>query len=165
MWHAFVNAVFNKPMFNKYCRLRQLVRDRSGASALEMALVLPVFLTMMIGVLEIGRYIFTMEALRSITAEAARLSMIDPTKKSTGVVLSGGTISSCTVSSTLKVAAATKTPFIDTSSLTLCISNIVVDSKVTIIVSTQYPFTTLLPILSVMNTTLTDNTTLVYRNN
>lgn len=152
-------------VYNKFGRLRRLALDRAGASALEMALVLPAFLTMMIGVLEIGRYFFTLESLRSVTAEAARLSMIDPTQKSSGVVMSGNSITSCTASNSLSTAAAAKTPFIYPANLTLCISYTNASDQITIRVSTQYPFTTLLPILSVMNTTLTDNTALVYRIN
>lgn len=150
---------------NSRAALRRLARDRSGASALEMALVMPVLFLIMIGVIEIARYVFTLQSLRSVTAEAARLSMINSATKNTGVVISGGLITSCTASSAINVAATQKTPFIDNTTLTLCISNTTSSGQVTILVSAQYPFNSFLPRTSFLTTTLTDNTQIIYRNN
>lgn len=53
-------------------RARRLLRDRSGASALEFALLGPVFLLMIAGIVELALVFFGSVTLADATAEAAR---------------------------------------------------------------------------------------------
>lgn len=156
--------------FNSWSALRRLARDRAGASALEMAMIMPVLFAMLIGVMELGRYVFTVQSLRTVTAEAARMAVVDrgssgTVDQTTGNVVSGGAITSCTNSSSLSASATKKTPFINNSALTLCISNSSTSGFVTIQVNTQYPFNSPMPVVSFLNGTLSDSTTLQYRSN
>ena len=60
---------------------RNLVRfshDRSGASAVEFALVLPAFLMLIFGTIEFSRLIFVGSSVQWATDRAARLAVIDP---------------------------------------------------------------------------------------
>lgn len=144
--------------------LRRLARDRRGASAMEMALIMPILFMLLIGTLEVGRYMFTLESLRSVTAEAARLSMVNAAILNTGIVPGGADITSCTASSTVNLAATRKTPFINSTSLTLCIER-TGTTDVTIRVLAQYPYTSFVPYLTAMNGTMTDRTLVIYRVN
>lgn len=69
--------------------VRHLVRDRTGAAAAEMALVLPLLLAIMFGFAELGRYFWTehvmVKAVRDGAIYASR-QRIDNFNCATGVV-------------------------------------------------------------------------------
>jgi len=54
---------------------RRFTREADGASAVEFALVLPVFLLIVVGVLCYGIYYATVHSVQHLTAEAARRSV------------------------------------------------------------------------------------------
>jgi len=56
--------------------VRRLARDRRGATALEFAVIGTIFITLLLGVIELGRYYFTVQSLRTVAAEAARAYLI-----------------------------------------------------------------------------------------
>jgi Flp pilus assembly protein TadG len=61
-------------------RLRRLpLRDRRGVGAVEFALVLPLFLASMIGVIEVGRALWTQNTLQRAVEAAARCATVDAT--------------------------------------------------------------------------------------
>jgi Flp pilus assembly protein TadG len=53
--------------------------DRRGGAVLEFAIVGPVLLTILLGVVEMGRMFYIRHALEYATGEAARYYMINPT--------------------------------------------------------------------------------------
>lgn len=53
-------------------RLQKLRRSRSGASAVEFALVMPAFLLMLFGIVEFGRLFWTSHALHETAIATAR---------------------------------------------------------------------------------------------
>lgn len=57
-------------------RALRLGRDRRGATALEFAVIGTIFITLLLGVVELGRYYFTVQSLRTVAAEAARAYLI-----------------------------------------------------------------------------------------
>ena len=58
------------------CRaLRALPRRTSGAAALEFAVVLPVFLAVMLGILAYGIYFGAVHSAAQLAADAARASV------------------------------------------------------------------------------------------
>lgn len=57
--------------------IRRLVGDSAGAAAVEFALVVPIFLLLLIGIMEFGRLLWTQNALHYAVEEAARCSAID----------------------------------------------------------------------------------------
>jgi Flp pilus assembly protein TadG len=59
--------------------MRRLIRDESGASAVEFALTAPVFMAVLIGVVEIGLLVFAQIGLQSAAELAARCGSINKT--------------------------------------------------------------------------------------
>lgn len=56
---------------------RHPTADRRGAAAVEMALVLPVFVTVTLGMIELGRGIMVAQLMTNAAREAARTAIID----------------------------------------------------------------------------------------
>ncbi len=52
---------------------RRLLKNRSGASAVEFALVAPIFIALMLSIIEAGYFFFINSAVTEATAKAARL--------------------------------------------------------------------------------------------
>ena len=55
----------------------RILADRSGAIAIEFALLGPLFLTMMFGVFQVGMYMQNYNAVRSLGSDAGRFVMIE----------------------------------------------------------------------------------------
>jgi Flp pilus assembly protein TadG len=58
--------------------LRRLWRARSGATAIEMAFLLPVFMLFLLGICEFGRALWTQTALQFAVEAAARCAAVSP---------------------------------------------------------------------------------------
>lgn len=59
-------------------RLRTLLADRCGAAAVETALLMPLFLLMLLGAMELGRMAWAQAGLNYAVAEAARCASVTP---------------------------------------------------------------------------------------
>jgi len=66
------------------CSLQDLIRERSGASAVEFALVAPVFLLMLFGMIEFARLFWTTHALHETAIATARCMGIPQLECETG---------------------------------------------------------------------------------
>jgi len=64
---------------------QHLFDDRSGATAVEFALVAPVMIVMIFGILEFGRAAWTLNALNFAVESAARCAAIDQNNCATAV--------------------------------------------------------------------------------
>jgi Flp pilus assembly protein TadG len=53
----------------------EMVRDRTGASAIEFAIVVPVFLLIVLGILTYGIYLGSVHSVEQLAADAARASV------------------------------------------------------------------------------------------
>jgi Flp pilus assembly protein TadG len=62
-----------RPLFT----LRRLTASERGASAIEFALLAPVFLGLMMGVVEVGLYMQNYNAVRSLAGDSARFAAIE----------------------------------------------------------------------------------------
>jgi Flp pilus assembly protein TadG len=78
---------WNVTMISRLCR--RLVRNQRGAALVEFAIVAPVFLLLLSGVIENGVVLFTQSLLDNATRDAARLIQ-------TGQVQQGGGVSAFT---------------------------------------------------------------------
>jgi len=56
-----------------------LLRASAGATAIEFAIVFPVFLVFVLGIVEFGRALWTQTALQSAVETAARCAAVNPT--------------------------------------------------------------------------------------
>lgn len=119
---------------------------RAGASSLEFGLVALLFLTVLIGCMDLGRYYLVEHSLRTIVAEAARAAQAN-----TSIT---GTIDTTTAS------FAAITPFIDNANLTLTVTQTPAGRyairKIT--VRGTYEFTAFSPIWSSLDGTIADQT-------
>lgn len=59
----------------KRLRFASLLEDRTAASAVEFALVMPIFLIVLFGIIVYGSYLAMVHGLQQLTAEAARASI------------------------------------------------------------------------------------------
>ncbi|HEY3908747.1 MAG TPA: TadE/TadG family type IV pilus assembly protein [Stellaceae bacterium] len=75
----------------KRSRLRALARGRSGATAVEFALVAPMFLALVFGTIEFGRLLWTEQALQQTAIAGARCVAIAQGKTQNSPCASGGT--------------------------------------------------------------------------
>ena len=57
--------------------LRRLTASERGASAVEFALLAPVFISLMLGVVEVGLYMQNYNAVRSLAGDAARVAAVE----------------------------------------------------------------------------------------
>ena len=62
--------------------VRRWRRSVSGTSAVEMAIVLPVFLAMVMGIIEFGRLFWVQSSLRHSAEQTARIAMAEYTRES-----------------------------------------------------------------------------------
>lgn len=76
-------------MSRKFFRARRLAADDRGASAVEFALLAPVFISLMLGVVEVGMYMQNHNAVRSLASDAARFAAVEYQKNN---VLSADTL-------------------------------------------------------------------------
>lgn len=60
-------------------RLSRFRRDECGAYAVEFAIVFPVLLLMVFGAIEIGRLFYDKDRLSRVTADGARILLVQPT--------------------------------------------------------------------------------------
>jgi len=134
---------------NKPNVFRRLLGDSSGASALEFSFVLFPFILLLVGTMELGRYYFTAQNLRTVVAEAGRQAAIDPSFGASGSGCSGGSGNTLAGSDLQK--AAQRTPFLNLNDLTICVQNGSGPGTVTISVRAIYPFSSPFPILSYLN--------------
>ncbi len=58
-------------------RLRRFLQQDQGATAIEFALVLPLLLTILFGIISFGQYFAIANSLQQLAAEAARYSVLE----------------------------------------------------------------------------------------
>ena len=120
---------------------------RKGTTSVEFALVGALFLALLIGTMEVGRFYLTQQSLREATAVAARRAMVD------------AAFSGC--AAPLAEVAAT-TPLLNPASLTLCVTRTTSAGLTTLTVDAAYPFAAVLPMLRLDRTRLPDRTTVTF---
>ena len=58
-------------------RLSRLARNQRGAAVIEFALLAPVFITLMMGVVEVGIYMQNYNAVHSLATDASRFATVE----------------------------------------------------------------------------------------
>ncbi len=111
------------------------LRDRRGTTSLEFALVGGLLLSLLVGGLDLARYMFTLECLRATTAEAVRLATLRGSQN-----LNAGSAACSSLSGSLAGAAA-RVPFLHADQVTATLSGCATQAGVTTVtVTVQYPF-------------------------
>lgn len=130
-------------------RAAAIFRARDGATALETGLVIGLFCMLMLGAIEVGRYFFTYEQLRTIVAEAARQAQIN-------TALSG-----CQTGGGINNAVRQRTPF-NVTGLTVCYTRSVANNVTTVAINASMNFTFLVPFFGSGTRSLNERTQTVY---
>lgn len=70
-------------MIGKWRRVGRLATNDRGASAIEFAILAPVFFSLMVGVVEVGIYMQNYNAVRSLASDASRFAAVEYQKNNT----------------------------------------------------------------------------------
>ncbi len=125
---------------------------RVGATSLEFALVALLFMTVLIGCMDLGRYYLAEHSLRTVAAEAARMCLAYYNSNSGG---------DCTALTQADYAAIA--PFINNANLVVTVtqpSTVRSGGGKEFTVTAQYTFTAYSPIWTVLNGTISETTVL-----
>jgi Flp pilus assembly protein TadG len=64
-------------MMRSACRcLRRVIRNQSGTAAIEFALVAPVFFALVLGIIDVGRYMWTLNTMQYAIDDAIRAGVV-----------------------------------------------------------------------------------------
>jgi Flp pilus assembly protein TadG len=123
---------------------------RAGVTSLEFGVVALLFLMMLIGCMDLGRYYVIEHSLRTIVAEAARAALVNPSIKDPIDLTTAG--------------FAAITPFVNNANLTLSVTqpSSFPGGVNQIIVTATYVFTAYSPIWSSLDGTISESTELQY---
>ena len=139
-------------MYSVISKAKCLWRDRRGTTAMEFALIAIPFTFIMIATTDLGRYWLTQHSLRTLTAEAARSTMVNCFGQS-----------SCSLNATQRSAVETATPFLIPGSVTLTASQTVNGAGLrTITVTAVYPFNFIFVAWTGLNGNITETTSVSY---
>jgi Flp pilus assembly protein TadG len=92
-------------------RIRPLVRDHAGSALVEFGLLAPVFIGMLIGVVQIGTYMQNYEAVRSLASDASRFAAVEYQKNND--------LSTTTMQADIAAMAAASPYFLNSDFLTV----------------------------------------------
>jgi len=88
---------------------RPFLRDRRGTTALEFALLAPALFSLILGAIEFGRFLWTVEALNYSVQEGARCALIQPD-------------GNCTTAAAIQTFAASASPQLHFSASTFTVN-------------------------------------------
>ena len=130
----------------------------AGVTSLEFAIVALVFLSLIIGCMDLGRYYIIEHSLRSFASEAARAALANTTMSA-----SSSNAMSYYSGQAWSGSLTAIVPFLDPAILTLNVSqNPNTTGVVSIDVTATYQFTAISPIWNSLNGTLTETTKISY---
>ena len=133
--------------FRACCR----VLDRRGTTTVEFALIGSLLVPLLLGTIEISRYLITREAVRTAAAEAVRMATLRG-----GQNLDASSPACTGLTGSLGGVAAT-VPFLNAASLTANMSGCGTQAGVTTVsVTVQYPFTFGIALFGVPNRPITE---------
>lgn len=135
---------------------RRVWRDERGATALEFAFIGLILITMLLGVVELGRYYITAQSLRSVTADAARAGIVS----ANNTLIGGGTCPTTLAAD--KPGLLQRVPVLLNVPLTITLTVDCGSNPKRITANTTYGFSFLVPFLPSGSITLTGRTTLDF---
>ena|GEM_PF-1867662 len=124
------------------CRVENGVRrsrGRRGAATIEFALIGSAFLMLLLGGMDAARYLATIEAVRSASAEAARMAVLRGSAN-----LNAGSAACTGLAGPL--SGTPRSPLLDAAALSVALSGCTTSGTVTsVTVTASYPFAFALP--------------------
>lgn len=116
----------------------RLRHDQRGTALVEFAFVFPVFIVMLLGIVEFGRAIWTNYSLQSALADTTRYILANPTATDGQITTYVGD----------------RLPMIDTTPMTVSVVREAVSGVNFVTVSAQYPFSTFTSLFDIDSLTL-----------
>ena len=95
---------------------RRLSEDQHGASAVEFALLAPVFFALMFGVVGVGMYMQNFNAVRSLASDSARFTAVEYQKNNA--------ISETTIADNIESMALSAPYFLNSDRLTVTVNEV-----------------------------------------
>jgi Flp pilus assembly protein TadG len=136
---------------------RRSVLDQQGTTSLEFALVGSLLMSLLLGTIEIGRYMFTLESMRVAVSEAVRLVTLRGSQN-----MNAGNAACTGLSGELSGAGA-RTPFLQSTALTVVMNGCVTQAGITtVVVTVDYDFTFTVPIFGATSRPLTETAQAVF---
>ncbi|MFC7539561.1 TadE family protein [Siccirubricoccus deserti] len=118
-----------------------------------MALIGGPLMMLLLGTIELSRYLLTLESVRTVAAEAARTATLRGSQN-----MNAGNPPCTNLSGALAVDGA-RTPFLDTAVLTVAMANCTTTNGVTTVtITVRYPFTFALPYFGANNRPVEETT-------
>ena len=134
-------------------------RDRRGSISVEFAISGFAFCLLLLGAIDMGRYQITLQSLRQISEEAARVALVGVAANATNGC--SAVPSQSTLATT--VTSPNRAPMLNPSSLTITASCSTNASNVnTVTVTATYPFTFISPLLPSGQRTLSDRAAISF---
>jgi Flp pilus assembly protein TadG len=137
--------------------------DCRGLVAIEFGMIAVILVTLLLGTVELGRYQFTLQSLRQITALSARQAMVNA--NTVMAQRAGGATASLISADALKTAVTTPnnpTPMLRPNLLTLTIGYSTLSGTDLVTVTAEYPFQFLAPLMPAGTITMRDVAALPY---
>ncbi|HTC07806.1 MAG TPA: TadE family protein [Acetobacteraceae bacterium] len=125
---------------------------KPGTSSIELAFILPAFLWLLLGTIDIARYLYTVQALVGLMGEAGRVATM------------GGNFDWGQCSNNWWPQIATIAPLLDANNVTLCVTpgGGSGSGPITMNVQVSYPFTPYTPGLGALAGPITEATNYTY---
>lgn len=145
--------VFRRDVFRSHAlRPGRRGLGRRGTTSVEFALVGGLTALLLLGCLEMGRYLITREAVRTAAAEAVRMATLRG-----GQNLDAGSAACNGLSGSLAGVAA-RVPWLTAASLTATLSGCATQAGITTVtVTVQYPFTFVITLFGTPNRPITES--------
>jgi Flp pilus assembly protein TadG len=105
----------NVPNVRETQRRHQVLRSQRGSTAIEFALILPVIATLLFGMIDFGRLLYTKEVLNNAVREAARTGIVAGANDVSDAVIAAAVTNSIQNSQLLDPANATVLPPVRTT--------------------------------------------------
>jgi Flp pilus assembly protein TadG len=124
---------------------------KAGTTSIEFALILVWFLWLLLGTIDIARYLYTVQALVGLMGEAGRVALTNPN------------FGPCGPNSWTQIA--TIAPLLDANAVNLCVTPAALSAGfgvITVNVQVQYQFTPYTPLLGALAQTITETTNYTY---
>jgi Flp pilus assembly protein TadG len=138
-------------------RRRRFRIGERGTTSLEFALVGGLFVSLLLGAIEIGRYMMTLESVRTATAEAVRQVTIRGSQN----MIAGS--AACTDLAGPLGSVAARVPVLQASLLTVTMSGCATQAGITTVqISVQYPFTFTISLFGATNRPITEAAQAVF---
>jgi Flp pilus assembly protein TadG len=114
---------------------RRAIIGRRGASSLEFALIGVPLMALLLGTIELSRYLITLDSVRTVAMEAARAATLRGNQN-----MNAGSAPCTNLSGALAVAGA-RTPFLNPASLAVTMSGCATSGAITTVtITVTYPF-------------------------